>query len=212
MTTPRLKILPLALATLVFAACGGSEGQEAIASDAEPVELISATDPPSEPDTVVQEPDTVVQETEPEELDSVTDAPTEADAVVAVDRPTLEVTLSPVGITMAYDQTEFTAAPGQTVHITFNNTADNPAMFHNVVVVRSADIINALGMAAMSASATDYIPAAHQDDIIAHTPMSTPGTTVEVTFTAPSVVGDYPYLCTFPGHYVTMQGTMHVSE
>ena len=207
MTTPRLKVLPLALATLVFAACGGSEGQEPIAPDAEPGEIISATDPPSEPDTVVQEAD-------PEVLDSVTDPAPEANAVVtvAVDSTTLEVTLSPVGITMAYEQTEFTAAPGQTVHITFNNTADNPAMFHNVVVVRSADIINALGMAAMSASATDYIPAAHQDDIIAHTPMSTPGTTVEVTFTAPSVVGDYPYLCTFPGHYVTMQGTMHVSE
>ena len=207
MTTPRLKILPLALATLVFAACGDSEGQEAIASDAEPVELISATDPPSEPDTVVQEAD-------PEVLDSVTDPAPEANAVVtvAVDSTTLEVTLSPVGITMAYEQTEFTAAPGQTVHITFNNTADNPAMFHNVVVLRSADIIDAVGMAAMGASATDYIPAAHQDDIIAHTPMSTPGTTVEVTFTAPSATGDYPYICTFPGHYVTMRGTMHVAE
>ena len=205
MTIPRLKILPLALATLVFAACGGGEGQEPIAPEAEPEELVSVTDPASEPDTVVLY-------AEPEELVPAIDPAPDPDEVVVVDSPTLEVTLSPVGITMAYEQTEFTAAPGQTVHITFNNTADNPAMFHNVVVIRSADVINALGVAAMGASATDYIPAAHQDDIIANTPMATPGTTVEVTFTAPSTVGDYPYICTFPGHYVTMQGIMHVAE
>jgi len=203
MTTPRLKILPLALATLIFAACGGTEGQEPVAPDAEPGELVSLSDPSSEPDTVVLE-------AEPEEVESIADLAPEPDVVV--DSPTLEVTLSPVGITMAYEQIEFTAAPGQTVHITFNNTADNPAMFHNVVVVRSADVINAVGVAAMGAAETDYIPAAHQDDIVASTPMSTPGTTVEVTFTAPSAAGDYPYICTFPGHYVTMQGIMHVVE
>lgn len=208
MTTPRWKILPLALATLVFAACGGSEGEEPVAPDAEQGELVSITDPPSEPDTVILE-------AEPEELETVTDPAPEPEPEpepVVVDNPTLEVTLTPVGITMAFEQTEFTAAPGQTVHITFNNTADNPAMFHNVVVVRSADVINDIGMAALGASTTDYIPAAHLDDIIAYTPMSTPGTTVEVTFTAPSTAGDYPYICTFPGHYVTMQGIMHVEE
>jgi azurin len=30
-----------------------------------------------------------------------------------------------------------------------------------------------------------------------------------VTFTAPAA-GDYPYICTFPGHYMTMRGVMHV--
>lgn len=50
-----------------------------------------------------------------------------------------------------------------------------------------------------------------KDRIIANTPMSAPGETVEVTFTAPSTVGDYPFICTFPGHYMTMKGTMHVA-
>jgi azurin len=40
--------------------------------------------------------------------------------------------------------------------------------------------------------------------------MSNPGQTVEVTFTAPSATGDYPFICSFPGHFATMRGTMHV--
>jgi azurin len=52
-------------------------------------------------------------------------------------------------------------------------------------------------------------PHGRMDDIIAHTPMSAPGETVTVEFTAPAE-GDYPYICTYPGHYMTMQGTMHV--
>jgi len=111
---------------------------------------------------------------------------------------------------MRYEQTEFTVQPGQTVHITLNNTADQPAMSHSVVVLRSADVINVVGQSAMGAAATDYVPASRQADIIAYTPMSAPGETVEVTFTAPATAGDYPYICTFPGHYPTMQGTMHV--
>lgn len=129
---------------------------------------------------------------------------------VTFDGPAFEITMTPVGNEMQYEQTEFTVAPGQTVHIMFRNTADNPAMSHNVVVLRSTAAINAVGQAAMGASDSDYIPAARQSDIIAHTQMSAPGATVEVTFTAPSAAADYPYICTFPGHYMTMQGTMHV--
>ncbi|MCH8962102.1 MAG: hypothetical protein IH820_12455 [Bacteroidetes bacterium] len=31
-----------------------------------------------------------------------------------------------------------------------------------------------------------------------------------LTFTAPTEPGDYPYVCTFPGHWRTMQGVMQV--
>jgi azurin len=123
---------------------------------------------------------------------------------------TAEVALTPVGNEMRYTQTEFTVAPGQTVHLVFNNTATSPAMRHNVVVLQQGSDVAAFGTAAVAAAATDYIPADMESQVIAHTPMSDPGQTVEVTFTAPDQAGDYPFLCTFPGHYVTMQGTMHV--
>jgi azurin len=42
--------------------------------------------------------------------------------------------------------------------------------------------------------------------------MSQPGEKVEVVFTAPEETGEYGYVCTFPGHWATMTGTMRVTD
>jgi azurin len=124
------------------------------------------------------------------------------------------VTIEPVGNQMKYKQTEFTVAPGATIKLVFDNTATAPSMQHNVVVMSKApsdDVFRRVGEAGMQAgSANEYVP----DDpaVLAATPMSKPGETVEVTFTAPEETGDYGYVCTFPGHWATMQGTMHVTS
>lgn len=124
------------------------------------------------------------------------------------------VTIEPQGNQMKYKQTEFTVAPGATIKLVFDNTATAPSMQHNVVVLSktpSDDIFRRVGEGGMQAgSANEYVP----DDpaILAATDMSQPGETVSVTFTAPEETGDYGYLCTFPGHWATMQGTMHVKE
>ena len=137
-------------------------------------------------------------------------SPAQAAAEVApYDGPAFETTITPVGETMEYAEKEFTVHPGQTVRITFTNTATNEAMHHNVVVLAMNASVNDVGQAAMSAADSDYIPAGFDDQILAHTPMSAPGETVTVEFTAPAE-GDYTYICTFPGHYMMMQGTMHV--
>jgi azurin len=112
---------------------------------------------------------------------------------------------------MKYRETEFTVAPGQTIELVFENTATSPSMQHNVVVLNTteAEVFERVGEAGMQAgSANDYVP--EDDAIIAYTPMSTPGETVSVTFTVPEQTGDYGYVCTFPGHWATMQGTMRV--
>jgi azurin len=120
-----------------------------------------------------------------------------------------EVVITPIGNEMRYEVTEFTVQAGQEVRVVFRNTATSPAMHHNVVVLENRAAIERVGMGALEAGeANDYIP--DDDAIIAHTPMAAPGETVEVTFTAPDEPGDYPYICTFPGHYMLMQGTMHV--
>jgi azurin len=31
-----------------------------------------------------------------------------------------------------------------------------------------------------------------------------------IEFTAPTKPGDYPYVCTFPGHHMLMRGMLHV--
>jgi azurin len=113
---------------------------------------------------------------------------------------------------MKYKQTEFTVTPGATIKLVFDNSATAPSMQHNVVVLNKApsdEVFRRVGEGGMQAgSANEYVP----DDsaVLAATDMSQPGETLSVTFTAPEETGDYGYLCTFPGHWATMQGTMHV--
>lgn len=127
------------------------------------------------------------------------------------------VTLHPKGNQMKYRETEFTVAPGETIRLVFDNTATSPSMQHNVVILASNDddIFQKIGEAGTQAGSTnDYIPQEEslRKQILAYTPMSKPGETVETTFTAPDETGEHGYVCTFPGHWATMQGTMYVKK
>jgi len=122
------------------------------------------------------------------------------------------VTLHPKGNQMKYKETEFTVPPGEEIELIFENTASSPAMQHNVVILNeppSNQIFQEIGQAGTSAGAEKEYVSDH-DAILAHTPMSKPGETVSVTFTTPEETGDYGYVCTYPGHWSTMRGTMHV--
>ncbi len=120
-----------------------------------------------------------------------------------------ELALGTVGETMAYDQTSLTVKSGQTVHLVLANHATSAVMRHNWVLVQpghEADVATA-GMTVGESGG--YIPQGDAN-VIANTPLSTPGGTVDVTFTAPAP-GAYPYICTFPGHYLVMKGTLTVT-
>ena len=122
------------------------------------------------------------------------------------------VTIQPQGNQMTFKQTEFTVPAGEDIKLILENTASSPSMQHNVVLLNEAPsdaIFKRVGQAGVQAgSSEEYVP----DDpaVLAATPIAKPGETVEVTFTAPSEAGDYGYVCTYPGHWATMQGTMHV--
>jgi azurin len=60
-----------------------------------------------------------------------------------------------------------------------------------------------------TALARSYIP--ETQDVLASTPLVNPTETTEITFTAPTAPGRYPYVCTFPGHWRIMQGTLVVT-
>ena len=85
------------------------------------------------------------------------------------------------------------------------------AMSHNVVMLKKEADAAAFATAAASARATDFIPAANKADVIANTPLAGNGETVEVVFKVPAAAGSYPFLCTFPGHFVVgMKGNLVV--
>ena len=111
---------------------------------------------------------------------------------------------------LKFDQHVLTVQAGQRVALTFTNPDD---MQHNVLILRpgATDAVGALADAMLTASdAADrhYIP--ETDDVLFATELVNPRASTTLTFTAPTEPGDYPFLCTFPGHWRTMQGVLRV--
>jgi len=114
--------------------------------------------------------------------------------------------LRPVGNLMRYDTESITVKAGTQVRVFLENTSESDAMQHNFVLLAKGTDYKVFGRLANKASEeSGYIP--ESNDILAHTALSKPGGTVMVQFTAPPP-GEYPYLCTFPGHWASMRGTL----
>lgn len=122
--------------------------------------------------------------------------------------PDVEVTIGSVGNNLAYDKTEFTAKAGQIVRITMkNNGTPDSNMFHNVVVARPGTEAQVANDGIAAGEANGWVQAG--PNVVAHTPLAKPGESTTVTFRAPAA-GEYPYICTFPGHAAVMKGVMKV--
>ena len=114
---------------------------------------------------------------------------------------------------MKFSLTTITAKRGESLRLRLisKGTIPKVAMAHNVVVLKlGTDVLKLLKDGAPHRG-TDFIPPAMADAVIAKTPFAGPGETVEVTFTVPAKPGQYPFLCTFAGHYQAgMKGTLIV--
>jgi azurin len=110
---------------------------------------------------------------------------------------------------LAFDKTTLKAQAGVPVSLTFKNTASpSSGLQHNFVLVqigKEMEVANA-GIAAGPDKA--YVPAS--PDVLAHTRLLNPGESETISFTAPAQPGDYPYICSFPGHATTMKGVLKV--
>ena len=131
------------------------------------------------------------------------DADLDPDAVV--------VTLKTVQEEMRYDKKTLSVPAGKTVVLVLENP---DAMQHNVVVgkPKSLDVIgNAADkmITAKDGAEKNYVPAIPQ--VLAASPLVNPGQTYRLTFKAPTEPGDYPFVCTFPGHWRLMNGVMRVT-
>jgi len=114
---------------------------------------------------------------------------------------------------MKFSATHFEVAAGQDVKVVFTNMGTMPkvAMGHNFILLKKGTDLKAFTDAAVAASATDYVPASKADEIIAHTKLLGPKQTDEITFKAPTEPGEYPFICSFPAHFLTgMKGVIVV--
>ena len=105
---------------------------------------------------------------------------------------------------MAYATAQIEAPAGATVRLVMDNTGTtSPTMLHNVVVLKGPGDVDRVGRTA--AGDADHIP--NDAAVIAATPIAEPGARTAVVFTMPPA-GRYPFICTYPGHYQSMQGTL----
>lgn len=118
---------------------------------------------------------------------------------------------------MLFSLTEFRVKPGQPVKIVFTNP---DATDHNLVVVRPGALAE-VGTAANEMAKdprnakSNFIPREKADLILHAAPMIGPtrSSLVHVLrFDAPETPGVYPYVCTFPGHWVVMNGVIVVAD
>ncbi len=111
---------------------------------------------------------------------------------------------------LMFDQTELRLPAGQAVKLTFKNPDSVP---HNWALLKPGTLqkvgeqCNRL-ISDPQAAAQHYIPAS--SDILAHTNVVEPYAEHTIYFQAPSEPGLYPYLCTFPGHWMVMNGVLVV--
>ena len=114
---------------------------------------------------------------------------------------------------MKFNVTRVEVAAGQEVKVSMTNMGSIPkaAMAHNWVLLKKGVEPKAFSDAAVTAAATDYIPAALADQIIAHTKLLGPKQSDEITFKAPTEPGEYHFLCSFPAHFLSgMTGVLVV--
>ena len=109
---------------------------------------------------------------------------------------------------LKFDKTQLMVEAGTNVRLTFHNADDMP---HNFLLsgIGQADKIGKEALQlGLDGESMNYVP--NYPDVVVHTKLLAPDEIETIYFTAPESPGDYPFLCTFPGHYLTMRGILTV--
>jgi azurin len=108
---------------------------------------------------------------------------------------------------MRFDKELFRVKTGKKISLIFKNTGAKSAasMSHNVVILKNGVDIADFADVAHNAKAEQYVPSSLDSLIIAHTKLVGAGDSDQVEFIIPKP-GVYDYICSFPGHWGTMQG------
>lgn len=130
---------------------------------------------------------------------------------VLSDTPELtEIRVATVPERLMYDVKELTVKAGKKIRLTFANPDFMP---HNMLLVKpgKADEIAAKALA-LGAKGFElgFIP--ESPDILWSSKLLDHGKEQVIEFNAPSAPGDYPYVCSFPGHHIIMRGVMKVQK
>jgi uncharacterized cupredoxin-like copper-binding protein len=108
---------------------------------------------------------------------------------------------------LKFDKETFEVEEGAKVKLVFNNNDD---MLHNLLITKKAkgETVGKLALElGLRGTELGFIP--KTSDLLWNTCLLQPETSQAIYFIAPAA-GEYPYICSYPGHYLVMKGVMKV--
>lgn len=123
---------------------------------------------------------------------------------------TIEIKLVAIEAKMAFDKKALSVPAGRAVTLVFENPDLMP---HNVVIVKPGTAEKVGEAADAMASLKDgfeknFVPTT--PDVLFATPLVNSGKSFRLEFKAPDQAGEYPFICSFPGHWRVMTGILTV--
>lgn len=136
------------------------------------------------------------------------EAPVRKSGVISDDPELTEVRVGTIREKLLFDIKEFTVKAGKKVRLTFANSDFMP---HNLLVVRPGKA-DEVGNQAVAMGAAGFAKAFIPDsrEILWSSKLIEQGKEDVGEFLAPNTPGDYPFICSFPGHHMVMRGVMKV--
>ena len=112
---------------------------------------------------------------------------------------------------MKFDTKAITARANSVIELEFTNP---DFMQHNLLILQKGSL-EKVGAAADKLAQDpkgiemNYIP--KMPEVLFSTKLINPNETVKVRFRVPTEPGDYPFICSFPGHWRIMNGVLTVT-
>ncbi len=128
-----------------------------------------------------------------------------------------EIQINTLRAQMKYDVRSFSVKPNSKIKLVFNNPDDLP---HNLIICtpgkskgkdKGKELVDAVIKLGDKGVEQNWEPTGHPR-LLHSTGMVQPKQTKVIYFTTPKKEGNYPYVCTFPGHFQLMNGMMVVSR
>ncbi len=122
------------------------------------------------------------------------------------------IVIRPVPHRMKYDRTVIAVQAGKPIEIVFDNVDIMP---HNLLFTRPGGMLSVAQAAERMATLPDafarhFVP--ESDQVVAATRLLQARQSQRLVFDVPGQTGEYPFVCTFPNHWRTMNGVMHVVD
>ena len=141
--------------------------------------------------------------------------PTQAEPPEWSGNPDASITIKTMPGMMRYDQAEIEVAPGTKVKLTLDNPDD---LQHNLVLLKPSKddkdgqkFSQQVWQLGEEGIALGWVPKDHPRIIVA-SKLLDPESSEDLYFVAPKEYGDYPFVCTVPGHSMLMKGILKIQD